>query len=230
MKSLLAKGVYGFPEAARLADLPVGNLARWFRGRSDHPGSKPVLISDIPAVGDKCAVSFLDLIDLRVVGRFRARGISMPTVRKVYERLVEQLSSDHPFAYSRFMVFGKTVMQKVADEKGNERLHEVLSGQEAMPRILEKFLADVEYDEVTKLAQRWNIAKGVVVDPLRNLGKPMTIESGTGTHVLAHSYWANGKDARLVADLFDTGPQTVLEAVDFETSISRARRGGRHAA
>lgn len=224
MATLLDKGVYGFPEAARLARIPVSNLARWFRGRSDHPRARSVLVSDVPTIGHNHALSFLDLIDLRVVGRFRDRGISMPTIRRVYTILGEELQSEHPFAHAKLMVFGKTVMQQVADEASGEQLREVLTGQEAMPRILEKFLSDVTYSNDTQLAERWDIHRGVVVDPLRNLGKPISSEGGAGTHALARCYLANGKNADLVADLFHTSRRAVLDAVDFEESIKRGAR------
>lgn len=227
MATLLDKGVYGFPEAARLAQIPLSNVARWFKGRSDHPRPGPVLVSDVRPVGRDHALSFLDLIDLRVVGRFRARGISMHTIRRVYDVLDEQLQSGHPFAHAKLTVFGKTVMQQVADEKGGECLREVLTGQEAMPRVLEKFLSDVSYAEDTLLAERWDVHRGVVIDPLRNLGKPVSTEGGAGTFVLARSYFANGENEDLVADLFHISPRAVLDAVDFEESI---RRNGRRAA
>lgn len=220
--TLLNKGVYGFPEAARLARIPVSNISRWFRGRSDWPGSKPVLNSDIPTVGKNHAVSFLDLIDLRVVGRFRDREISMQTIRRVYQKLGQQLQSKHPFAHAKLTVFGKTVMQQVADEVGGEQLREVLTGQEAMPRILEKFLRDVTYDDDTRLALRWDIHRGVVIDPQRNLGKPISADGGAGSYVLARCYAANGNNADLVADLFHTSAQAVLDAVDFEESLKAA--------
>lgn len=224
MTTLLNRGVYGFPEAARLARIPVSNISRWFRGRSDWPSSKPVLSSDIPTVGTNHAVSFLDLIDLRVVGRFRARGISMQTIRRVYEKLGQQLQSKHPFAHANLKVFGKTVMEQVADEVGGEKLREVLTGQEAMPRILEKFLRDVTYDDDTRLALRWDIHRGVVIDPLRNLGKPVASEGGASTFVLAGCYAANGNNADLVADLFNTSSRAVLDAVEFERSLKNPER------
>lgn len=224
MKSLLNRGVYGISEAARLALIPASNIARWFRGRSDRPTSRPVLRSDIPSVGKNHAVSFLDLIDLRVVGRFRSRGISMQTIRRVYEKLGQQLQSAHPFAHANLKVLGKTVMEQVADEVGGERLREVLSGQEAMPRILENVLRDVTYDDETRLALRWGIHRGVLIDPLRNLGKPIVIEGGASTHVLARYYFANADNADLVADLFNTSARAVLDAVEFEQSLQRPER------
>ena len=227
MKSLLDKGVYGFPEAARLARVEAANMRRWFLGRTDQSETRPVLRSDIPAIGEKHAISFLDLIDLRVVGRFREFGISMQTIRRVYQRLGEEVGSQHAFAHSNLCVYGKTVMQRVADEDGNEELREVLSGHRAMPRILKDFLSDIQYSERDGLAERWNIHQGVVIDPLRNLGKPISVSSGAGTHALARAYEANSNDADLVADLFNTSRRAVLDAVAFELSLAT---GGRTAA
>jgi uncharacterized protein (DUF433 family) len=221
------KGVYGFSEAARLARVDAANTRRWFLGRRDHPTSGPVLRSDVPSVDGQHAISFLDLIDLRVVGRFRERGISMPTVRKVYSALSRKLKSPHPFAHARLVVFGKTVMEQVAEEDGEVRLREVLTGQEAIHKLLEKFLRDVEYRDEDGLAVLWHAHRGVVIDPRRNLGKPIAEEGGAGTFVLARAYAANDENAELVADLFHTTPRAVLNAVAFE---EWAAQGGRTAA
>lgn len=225
MTTLLGKGVYGFTEASRLAGVDSVNTRRWFLGRADTD-SEPVLRSDIPSVGNRHAVSFLDLVDLRVVGQFRRFGITMPTIRRVYGRLAEQVGTRHAFAHTDLCVCGKTVLQRMVDEDGVEELREVLTGQKAMPKILEKFLRDIEYGEADGLAARWHIASGVMIDPQRNFGKPISVRTGAGTSVLALAYRANDRDAELVASLFDTSPQAVLEAAEFEESIGN----GKHAA
>ena len=218
VKSLLGKGVYGFQEAARLTRVSAVNTRRWFIGRSDT-GASAVLHSDIPSVGDRHAISFLDLIDLRVVGQFRKQGITMPTIRKAYAKLEVQLQTVHPFAHADLCVFGKTVFQRMLEDDGVGELREVVSGQKGMPRILEKFLSDIEYGQRDRLAERWNIQRGVVIDPLRNLGKPISRDSGAGTYVLARAYAANNRDADLVATLFDTSSEAVLDAAAFERSV-----------
>jgi hypothetical protein len=223
VKHLLGQGVYGFPEASRLAGVDSVNTRRWFLGRPDTD-SGPVLHSDIPSVGDRHAVSFLDLLDLRVVGQFRRFGITMPTIRAVYRELAGKVGTRHAFAHTDLCVYGKTVLQRMVDEDGVEELREVLTGQQAMPRILEKFLRDIEYSETDGLAARWRISRGVVIDPRRNLGKPISERTGAGTYALARAYHANENDAELVAALFDTSPQAVIEAADFEDSITRGRR------
>jgi hypothetical protein len=222
--SLLGKGVYGFPEASRLAMVNATNTRRWFLGRPDG-GRGPVLKSDIPAVGGRHAVSFLDLIDLRVVGQFRDRGISMGTIRKVYQVLSSELCSPHPFAHADLCVCGKTVLQRMVDHDGLSELREVISGQKAMPKILERFLSDIEYGDGDKLADRWMIADGVIIDPARNFGKPISLASGVGTFALASAYCANRRDAELVASLFDTSSQAVFAAVDFERRFAHRSKG-----
>lgn len=223
VKQMLGKGVYGFAEASRLAAVDPASTRRWFLGRTDG-GAGPVLRSDIPSVGDRHAISFLDLIDLRVVGQFRRFGISMPTIRAVYRKLAEEVGSRHAFAHTGLCVYGKTVLQRMVDEDGVEELREVLTGQQTMPRILEKFLRDIDYSDTNGLAIRWHISRGVLIDPQRNFGKPISERSGAGTHALSRAYEANDRDAGLVAVLFDTTPQAVLDAVEFEVSLARSNR------
>src|ERR1044071_2738951 len=110
----LGHGVYSFPAASRFARVGEHRARPRIHRRADPPLPGPVLRSDIPDAGGKHALSFLDLMDLRVVGRFRARNISLPTVRRVYNELRRRLNSEHPFAPSRLVVFGKTVMEQIA--------------------------------------------------------------------------------------------------------------------
>jgi len=223
LATLLGKGVYGFPEAARLARIDVNNARRWFLGRRDYPASGPVLRSDVPSVRGKHAISFLDLIDLLVVGRFREHGVPMQTVRKVYGRLRERLGSAHPFSHYKLKSDGRTVFLEVVDDLGDRQLEEVLSGQAAMPRVLDRYLKDIEYGRRTQIAERWNVSPGVVIDPTKNFGKPTAVEAGASTFVLARAFHANGQNAELVADLFATSPQAVLDAVEFEERIGNIR-------
>lgn len=106
------------------------------------------------------------------------------------------------------------------DAVGDRHLEEVLTGQQAMPEILKPYLQQIEYAHDSLMAVRWNIAPGVVIDPARAFGKPIIASEGITTFVLAHSYWANGENADLVADLFDVSPEAVRQAVRFERQYS----------
>ena len=223
MRTLVGIGSYGIPEASRFAKVNVRTANRWLAGSDDGRNDR-LLHRDLPSVDGRHAVSFLDLIDLLVVGRFRDEGVSFQTVRRVYSRLRKSLDTPHPFSHRRLLTDGRTIFMETLDHiKGDHHFEEVLSGQRAMPDILKPYLKHIEYASETQTAARWNIAKGVVIDPARSFGKPVIAAEGTTTFVLARSFDANGKDADLVADLFDVSPEAVRQAVAFERDFAAGR-------
>lgn len=222
METLLGTGSYGIPEAARLARVNPRTANRWFSGSGrDRPDR--LFQSHLPAVDRRHALSFLDLIDLLVVGRFRDEGVSLQTVRRVYGRLQDSLDTAHPFGHHRLLTDGRTIFMETLDHVGDKHLEEVLSGQKAMPEVLRPYLKQIEYAPDTQTAARWNIAQGVVIDPARSFGKPIIAAEGTTTYVLAQAFWANDEDADLVADLFDVSPDAVRQAVAFEGEFAPGR-------
>jgi len=222
MTPLLGIGSYGIPEAARFARVNVRTASRWIRGDGSSQRGR-VFWTDLPPVNHRRALSFLDLVDLLVVGRFRDEGVSLQTIRRVYSQLSRSLNTPHPFSHQRLLTDGTTIFRSTLDPRGDEHLQEVLTGQHAMPEILRPYLTQIEYESVTQRAARWNIAPGVVLDPDRALGKPVIASEGTTTFVLARAFLANGRDADLVADLFDVSPESVRQAVAFENEFSPRR-------
>ncbi|MBX9738210.1 MAG: hypothetical protein K2X32_14920 [Phycisphaerales bacterium] len=222
MKTLVGVGLYGIPEASRFAMVNTRTASRWITGSGATHGAA-LFKTDLPVVHRRRALSFLDLIDLLVVGRFREAGVSFQTVRSVYSRLSGHLNTAHPFSHHRLLTDGRTVFMETCDQIGDHQLEEVLSGQKAMPELLRPFLLQIEYAPATSTAARWNIADGVVLDPARSFGKPIIAVDGTSTFVLANAYWSNDEDAGLVADLFDVSVDSVQQAVRFETEFASGR-------
>jgi uncharacterized protein (DUF433 family) len=222
VETLVGTGSYGIPEGARLARVQIRTASRWISG-SGAEGRGRLLKPDLPPVGSRHALSFLDLIDLLVVGRFREVGVSLQTVRRVHARLSQSLGTSHPFGHRRLLTDGQTIFMETLDHVGDKHLEEVLSGQKAMPEVLKPYLRQIEYAEESQTAIRWNIASGVVVDPNRSFGKPIVASEGTATFVLAQAFWANGKDEDLVADLFDVSPEAVRQAIAFESEFASGR-------
>lgn len=222
MPFMLGIGAYGVPEAASFARVHARTATRWITGSgANHTGR--LFKTDLPSIGRRHALSFLDLVDLLVVGRFREEGVSFQTVRRVYSRLRESLGTPHPFGHRRLFTDGRTIFMETLNHVGDEHLEEVLSGQHAMPDILKPYLKQIEYAPDTQTAVRWNIADGIVIDPERSFGKPIVATEGTATFVLARAFWANNRDADLVADLFDVAPRAVHQAVAFEQEFATSR-------
>jgi uncharacterized protein (DUF433 family) len=215
---MLGKGVYGVQEAARLARVRPNTVRRWFVGRNDSRIG-PVLRPDYPSVNGRQAVSFLDLVDLLVVGRFREARVPLQTVRRVYQVLSKRLQTTHPFGHQKLLTDGNAVFVETLDALGDKYLEEVLTRQRAFPQILRQYLSEIVYGP-QQIAARWNIAPGVVVDPSINFGKPTIAESGVSTYVLVSCYRANNCNAEAVSDLFEVSPDAVLRAVAFEQHLA----------
>lgn len=220
MGTKLGNGVYGFREAARLTGLKGERVREWFRVRNDETRRRPVFHSDYEPVDGDRAISFLDLIDVFVAGQLREHGVSLQTLRRVYHRLQDELNAKHPFCRSELLSDGKIVFTRGMDSKGEEELIEVLTRQKVFPSIILPFLRKIDYGHVSKLAERWHIARMVVVDPRICFGKPIIEEYSIPTATLADAYRANDQDAERVADWFNVNTEHILAAVEFESIMA----------
>jgi uncharacterized protein (DUF433 family) len=189
----------------------------WFKWRSDRRGRGPFLKSDHHAVGGDFAVSFLDLIDAYVAEFFREKEVKPKTIRRAYEILQGELKTQHPFAHADLCASDGRIIVRTATATKSPELIDVVSRQKWFAEI-QGWTRHIHYSPATKLATRWDIATGVMIDPQIGFGKPVVQSTGITTFVLANQYNANRKDASLVADLYGVTEQNVLDAVRFESS------------
>ena len=213
---ILGGGVYGIPEAARFADVPTRTARRWFVGSQHTPA---LLRPSIPPRDARHAISFLDLIDLLIVGRFRETGVSFQTIRRAYQILRRRFDTPHAFCHRSLFADGETILIEYLDEIGDVHLEEVVTWQHAMRPILREYLREIAYDDATELARLWTIADGITIDPERNFGKPI-VDEGISSCVLYASVLGNHGDTDLVADLFGVAPSSVRHAVAFHEKLA----------
>jgi uncharacterized protein (DUF433 family) len=216
---MLGKGVYGFHEAAFLTGLKEERVREWFRKRPSGARRRPIFQSDYEPVDGDRAISFLDLIDVFVAGQLREHGVSLQTLRRVYACLAEELQTPHPFCRNELLSDGKVVFMRGMDEKGQEELKEVLSRQKVFPEIILPFLNRIDYGAASRLAERWHIARLVVVDPRICFGKPVVEPVSIPTAILAAAYHANDEDVELVAGWYNVHADHVRAAVAFESKL-----------
>lgn len=217
----LGRGVYSLSEAARYTGLHPARIRAWFKGRQGAGTRRPVFRGGFEPVGGEYAISFLDLIDAYVVGRFRNAGVTMPLIRKAYAALEQDLGTRHPFAHGSLYTDGRRVIVGAAERIGEYVLYDAISKQLFFPQLHES-LDRIDYHAETRLAERWRIAEGVTIDPRVALGKPVVRETGIHTSVLARQYAANRENAALVADLFGVSEAEVRNAVRFERTLKAA--------
>ncbi|MBN2020638.1 MAG: DUF433 domain-containing protein [Sedimentisphaerales bacterium] len=218
---MLGKGIYILSEVARLTELHPNRVRSWFKGRTDRHGRGPVFESDYKIVDGDFAVSFFDLIDVLIAGQFRDRhNVPMRIVRRAHQVLQEELQTKHPFCHSDLWTDGKRIFVDVANKIDEERLRDVVSQQQFFLHIKEK-LDHIDYSEINKLALRWRITEGVVVDPSISMGKPTIENTGITTYVIYNQYYANNKNSDLVADLYGLSERDIANAVNFEKLYGR---------
>jgi uncharacterized protein (DUF433 family) len=115
---------------------------------------------------------------------------------------------------------GRDIFLCAANQINEETLSEVVSRQQFFLHIKEK-LHHIDYNEMSRLARRWRITEGVVVDPSVCMGKPTIARTGIATYVVANQYNANRKNSGLVADLYGISETDVANAVTFENWYRR---------
>lgn len=222
---LLGLGIYTVSDAARLSDVPTTRIRRWLTGRERfYRGQRvfdaPLWHSALPDVEGHLHLSFRDLIELRMVDRFRAQKISLPYLRKVVEAAQSLIGDSHPFSTSSFKTDGKRLYLEVLRNTNEPDLIEVLSGQHAFHSIISVGLKDVEFEQ--GVASLWLPESGrgdVVLDPDRSFGHPVLRESGVPTAAIKRM-WEVGRSVREIARDFEIAERAVRSAISFEEKLA----------
>lgn len=214
MDNLIGQGIYAIHDVARLTGVSVQKIRKWMQ----DGGALPAVVH--PRENEHPVFTFIDLVEVLVAGQLREHGVSMQRLRKVHVALIAMLSTEHPFAHSRLYTSGRSVILSVLGEDRGEQLLDVLTRQHLLEDVVRPHLRGLEFDPTTELAQRWRIADGVLIDPAIAFGRPILVETGYPTGVLAEAYAANNEDAELVAHWYRVGANEVLRAVEFERSLA----------
>ena len=119
--SFFETGVYTIPEAARLIGVPNRKLRGWVAGYPKTRGS-PVVPSEIRSVGNKLAMSFINLIEARFVKIFSAQGVNLNSLRVMADEAKRMLNHPRPFATDIiFKTDSQTVFIEVAERTGDKK-------------------------------------------------------------------------------------------------------------
>ena len=165
---ILGKGAYTVSDAKRLSGVSDSKIRRWLTGRSRvHKGTyvydPPLWKPTLPPIDDGLYLSFRDLIELRMVDRFRQQDVSMPYLRKVVVAAQELVGDDHPFSTSHFKTDGRKLYLEMLTNTHEPRLIEVLSGQHAFHSIISVGLRDVEHRHEHEGPHRGGLLAGCLV-------------------------------------------------------------------
>ncbi len=209
--------LYTFAEADRIAGVTRGTARRWLTGyayrRPDGQLVAKPPVDRARQTADAQGVTFLDLIELVVIGHFKDHGFRLPEIRRVVDECRRQFEDPHPLTSQRFKVGGRDVFV----QRGTA-LFDVLHrrGQAAWDEILDPFLETLDYRE--GVAVRWwplGRQKPVVVDPEFGFGLPVIEGSGVRTETIRERFEAGDSWPQIASD-FNVQMEDIESAVQFE--------------
>lgn len=207
------KGVYSPRQAARLIGARTQDVLRWTRGSGP---TAPIWNAYFQGIDDATDLSFLDLIEVRVVRALRLAGASLQSIRYAMDLAEREYGISRPLASQRFAVSGSEILMDAVEGDGNlVSLSPKRPTQKVFKQIVEQSLRDVEYED--EVAARWrpDWVDGIVLDPKRQFGSPILDEFGVSTETIANEY-SNGLSANEISVLYELPIRLVRSAKKFE--------------
>lgn len=215
-------GLYTVPMAARLLAAKQTKVRSWVEGYG-HSGAEPILRRDLPRIGGRTVLSFLDLVESAFVRHFLAAGLSPQTIRKTATKLRERHGFDHPFATNTlFKANAKEIFEEVVTDEGERKLVNLMNDNFEIVEAVEPSLFDQIF-YVADVARQWTPMAAhprVVVDPHIAFGRPVLKGIWVPTHTLFRSY-VNEGGAEQAAEEWNLAPEDILAAARFEQDLER---------
>lgn len=218
----LGVGLYTPVEAQRLIRVGAGKLVRWTRGHSAAGRSHEALWKpEIEIEGGPPILTFRDLVQARVTAALIGEGLSAQKVRQSILLAQANLGQNHPFASARFRSDGRTLILQVLVPGEDDKLIDLFrGGQYVMRTIIEPSLKGIEFEG--SAAARWfpeGRKSGIVLDPQRQFGHPIDLETGVPTRILASAIAAEGSVER-AARIYGVPVSAVRRASAFEKRLA----------
>jgi uncharacterized protein (DUF433 family) len=219
----LARPLYTYAEADRLAGVPRGTSSRWVKGYQywsefGERIAQPSITAG-PADRTQPGVSFFDLIGIKGIAGLKRMGFSLPRIREVVRYCQDQLGVAYPLATETF----KTDRNRIYMTAGDGRLLEVLGGQrgaQAWDAVLNPFLDTLDYHN--DFARRWwplGRDDPVIVDPDYGFGSPVIVGSGLRTELVGERRDV-GDPPEIIAYDFSLTPEQVASALKMEDKLA----------
>jgi uncharacterized protein (DUF433 family)/DNA-binding transcriptional MerR regulator len=218
-------GLYTVPMAARILHEEGARVRAWING-VQHSGAAPIIKRQLPQVGGRTVLGFLDLIEARFIKHFRDLNLSPQAIRRFADKLRERHHTDHPFAMNKaFRTDGKVIFMEIAEDEEDKRILNLLNDNFEMGPVIERSLfASILYAD--DLAYRWRPSDEqprVVLDPNFAFGRPTIEGIWIPTDTLSTAAEAEG-NLGAVAEDFEIDEGAVAQAIAYEQSLSADAR------
>ncbi|MDA7967023.1 hypothetical protein [Ruegeria sp.] len=218
--AILGQGVYTPREAARLVGANVQQVLRWTRGSGPH---LPLWNAHYQFLDDDInEISFLDLIEVRVVAAMRNANISLQSIRFAISFAQDKFGIERPLASQSFKTDGSEILMEAIENDGEYvSLSKKRPGQKVFKDIISQSLNDLEYDG--EVVARWRPRNhaDVVLDPTRHFGDPILDEFGISTGTIYKEY-VEFNDTGYLSKIYEVPEKLIRKCIKFERSLDEA--------
>lgn len=218
--TILGLGVYTPREAARLIGTNAQQVLRWTRGSGPN---EPLWNAHYQFIDDDVTeISFLDLIEVRVVAAMRRAKISLQKIRFAISFAQDKYGIERPLASQSFKTDGTEILMEAIENDGEfVSLSKKHPGQKEFREIIKQSLSDLEYEEDTVARWKPNRFSGIVIDPKRFFGDPILDEYGISTATIKKEF-DEFEDIKYLAGIYEIPERLVKLGVEFEKSLDEA--------
>jgi uncharacterized protein (DUF433 family) len=225
-EQLLNEPAYTAAEVARLLALSPSTVRAWFFGMttSGERWFKEVLE---PADPHNRLLSFLNLCEVHVLAILRrSHKVPMPLVRRGMLYLAKNRGIAHPLLSRTLLVHPQ---HGIFVEDGPHGLLDASrGGQYAIREVFEAALSRIDWGDrdtpvrlfpVLPEADSAEAPRTVAIDPQVGFGRPLLVDAGVPTSVIADRFLA-GDTIDEMADDFEVPRQAIEDALRFEQRLA----------
>ncbi|GEM_PF-1931146 len=166
--------------------------------------------------GQDVALTFLDLVSLRMIAVFRSYGLTPKEIKQAHEILQRHRGWSHPFAMEPLWISGLNIYIK----ENNVPIAITRNWQAAF-NFIEQYIGPIHrllFDD-SQLARAWEPVPGIRLDPKVSFGEPCL----TGTRIATQVLWAlsaAGDPPERIASAYQLPVEQVEAAIAWEEKLA----------
>lgn len=221
------RGIYSFARAAEIVGVSPQSLRQWTlgrRSRRESVSARPLVRLDIPELEGERVLSFLNLVEVKLLSEFRRLDLPLQYIRQVVDVLEQSYDMTHPLACRRLQTDGRSIFAEI-DESGQFACIEIAGRKPnhvVFEDVIRPLFKEIDFAGSLGLARRWyplGRGGGIVVDPAVAFGEPVLQTSGIPTRALARQVSVAGDSVDAVALWYEVPKDAVQTALTYESGL-----------
>ena len=167
--------------------------------------------------GEEVALTFLDLVSMRLISVYRAHGVSSAEIRTIHKKLQEEKGWTHPFAMEPTWISGLRIYVEMNDVPVTLDKHKNWQAALSFWNLFVGPVHQLAFDEAER-ASSWEPEEGILLDPRISLGEPCL----GGTRIATQTLWAlhaAGDPIERIAESYDLPVERVEDALAWERKL-----------